>query len=79
MQPLPTKVRTSFDIPKLLSILTTDGTYQTSATFGDLMTVRNYMLRHNTPYRLSQTAIKNDTNKIIGYTLRLRTPHDRSR
>ena len=66
LQPLPTKTRVSFDIPKLLEILEQKGEYYTTAEFEDLLTVRNYIMRHGLPFRLSQKKLK-----PFGYKLTL--------
>jgi hypothetical protein len=67
MKSLPTKTRTSFDIPKLLWLIKKAGYYDTSASFDDLMTVRSYLVRHpEIPFRLSQEKVEG------GYRLTLR-------
>jgi hypothetical protein len=72
LKPLPTKTRTSFDIPKLLAILKKDGEYRTSAKFEDLMVVRNYLFRHDSEHRLSQAKIEG------GYVIKLERKHDQA-
>ena len=56
LKPLPTKVRTSFDIPALLEILK-KGEFATNAKFEDLLVIRNYLQRHGLPYSLSQRKV----------------------
>lgn len=65
LHPLPTKVRTSFDIPALLAKLEV-GVYATDAKFEDLLVVRNYIQRHKLPVSLSQQKVHG------GYVLSLK-------
>ena len=57
LEPLPTKTRTSFDIPALLKILEERGEFATDASFEDLLVVRNYIERRKMPFRLSQKKV----------------------
>lgn len=67
LKPLPMKVRQSIDIPALLDILKRDGEFHTSATFEDLLVVRNYLTRHpELGVRLSQQRVWE------GYVIRLK-------
>lgn len=69
----PKKIRTSFDIPRLLALIREEGSFSTSATFADIMTVRNYISRHKIPWTLGQALIRDSAQeRVIGYTLTLR-------
>lgn len=57
-KPLPTKVRTSFDIPALIAILKLNREFYTNARFEDLLVVRNYMARHHMPVSLTQKRVE---------------------
>jgi hypothetical protein len=58
MQPLPIKTKSSLDIPKLLSMLEADPRPQLfAANAGVPATVRNWMLRHHYPKRLSAITL----------------------
>lgn len=71
LHPLPTKVRTSFDIPALLDYLRA-GPFNTNATFADIMVLRNYISRKRMTCTISQQAIKDSAGeRIVGYTLTL--------
>lgn len=65
-KPLPTKTRVSFDIPALLNEIKEKGVFYAAAKFEDLLTVRNYMARHEMPYSLKQTRMEG------GFKLELR-------
>ncbi len=75
MKLLPTKSKTSLDIPRLLSLLE-KGPYDAQCQFIAVATVRNYMTRHQYPKRLSHAAIKDATGRVVGYTLSLKAPYD---
>lgn len=66
MKPLPVKTRTSFNIPLLIQIIEKEGVYHTDARFEDLLVIRSYLQRHNSPYKLSQKRVEG------GFELRLR-------
>lgn len=68
---LPTKTRTSFDIPALIALLQKEKRIATSAKFADLLVVRNYLDRHPELHlRLVQTKIEG------GYYIQLRYKHE---
>ncbi len=54
---IPTKSKTSFDIPKLLSILEKNGPQDVQASWMAIATIRNWLIRHPHPKRLSATVI----------------------
>jgi hypothetical protein len=71
LEPLPTKTRTSFDIPGLIERLHREKRLLTNATFEDLLTVRNYLIRHpELKLRLTQRKIEG------GYAIQIRYKHD---
>jgi hypothetical protein len=71
LQPLPTKTRTSFDVPALIKLLAKEKRIATSASFEDLLVIRNYLDRHpELKLRLTQTKIEG------GYHIQLRYRHD---
>jgi len=70
VKPLPTKVRTSFDIPALLDTIRREGFYDAICTFADTMTIRNWMHRHKTPERLSHQYMEHGPAR--GYRLTLK-------
>jgi hypothetical protein len=75
MRSLPTKSKTSFDVPSLLATLER-GPQDFRATFMAICTIRNWMLRHNYPKRLSHAAIGEPGKKPIGYRLTLKGMYD---
>lgn len=73
LRPFPRKVKSSFDIPRLLRMIQDEGSVSTSATFADILVVRNYIARHKLNYTLGQQLIRDSAEeRIIGYTLTLR-------
>ena len=79
LQPLPRKVKSSFDIPRLLALIKEQESFSTSATFADIMVVRNFIARHKLPHTLGQELIRDSAGeRIIGYTLTLRDREIRS-
>jgi hypothetical protein len=73
LNPLPVKNRISFDIPKLIEIMQKEKRFVTDASFDDLLTVRNYLIRHpELKLRLAQRKIEG------GYILQLRYRHDKA-